>query len=275
MTRISIIIPVWNARKGIVRCIDSVIAQSTDDLEAVLVDDHGSDDSVALARARVEDYHGPKVFRFVETPVNGGPGAARNYGIGQAAGDYVCFLDSDDTLDPDFCGLLLGAADAADADIAFGHISFDHPDGRSVARYNPPVDAGEFKGAAKRRYLLRFTSYFTTYIYRRKMLSDNNIVFPGTRSAEDSCFLICSLLCSGRIASAPRACYHYHLDDASISRRRDPARWRQRLASFRALRRFASARGIYRDYRGTLRLLIFKKGWLLAAKDFLTNSIIK
>lgn len=275
MSRLSVIIPVWNARSGIVSCIDSVIAQTADDIEAILVDDHGGDDSISLARMHLAAYDGPKVFRFVETPVNGGPGAARNYGIIQATGDYVCFLDSDDTLDPDFCGLLLNAASTVDADMAFGYISFDHPDGRSEVRRNPLAHAGEFTGRAKKNYLLRFTSYFTTYIYRRKMLIDNNIVFPGTRSAEDSCFLICSLLCAGSIASADRACYHYRIDDSSISRRRDPARWRERLASFRALKRFAAARGLDREYRGTLRLLSFKKGYLLSAKDFITNNLFK
>ena len=71
------------------------------------------------------------------------------------------------------------------------------------------------------------------------------------------------------------ACYHYNIDDSSISRRRDPSRWRSRLESFKALRRFAVARGLDRRYGMTLRLITFKKGWLLSAKDYLTNNLLK
>ena len=178
---------------------------------------------------------------------------------------------TDDT--SDFCRSLYEAAVAADADMAFGHISFDMPDGTSTVKYNPAVTDGPFEGPAKRAYLRKFKSYFTTYLYRRTLLMDNDIRFPDTHSAEDSCFLICSLLCARRIASAPEACYHYALQPGSVSQRRDPDRWRNRLASFRAVNAFARAHGLYRPYRSTLRLLTLKKGWLLAGRDFFQNNL--
>ena len=273
MPEVSVIIPVYGAAATIVRCLDSVLAQTLDALEIVLVDDHGPDDSIALARQHLAGYTGPKTIVFTETLVNAGPGAARNCGIEAATGEYVTFLDADDTLDPGFCQALYEAAEAANADMAFGHISFDQPDGTSVIRRNPAVAAGPFTGKAKRDYLRRFKSYFTTYLYRRSLLAENNIRFPGTHSAEDSCFLICSLLCARRIASAPEACYHYALQPGSVSQRRDPDRWRNRLASFRAVNAFARAHGLFRPYRSTLRLLTLKKGWLLAGRDFLKNNL--
>jgi glycosyltransferase EpsH len=140
-------------------------------------------------------------------------------------------------------------------------------------RRNPSVTAGAFTGRAKRNYLQRFKSYFTTYLYRRSMLVENNIRFPGTHSAEDSCFLICSLLCANRIASA-ETCYHYALQPGSVSQKRDPERWKNRLASFRHLEAFARANGLWRPYRCTLRWLVLKKGWALAGKDYLQNNVL-
>jgi len=273
MCKVSVIIPVYKAREHITGCLESVLAQSLDDLEIVLVDDLGSDDSIDIARKYLSNYTGPKRFRFVEMPANGGPGAARNFGIGQAAGTYLAFLDSDDTLAPDFCQRLFEAAVRADADIACGAISFDLPDGTSTVRHNPPVQDGPFEGKAKRTYLKRFKSYFTTYLYRRSLLVDEGIVFPDTRSAEDSCFLICSLLSARRIASDSRALYHYKIHPSSVSRRHDPARWKSRLASFRHVVAFAKEKGLYRPYRGIIRLLVLKKGYLMAAKDFLKNNL--
>ena len=273
MCKVSLIIPVYNAREHITACLDSVLAQTLDEMEVILVDDRGSDDSIAIAHRHLAGYTGPKRFRFAEMSVNSGPGAARNYGIQQADGEYVAFLDSDDTLAPDFCQRLYEASRRADADLAFGSISFDHPDGTSTVKHNPAVKDGAFTGAAKRRYLLRFTSYFTTGLYRRCLLQDDVILFPDTHSAEDSCFLICALLSARRIARDDQAVYHYTLHPTSISRRRDRSRWKNRLASFRSMVDFAREHDLYRPYHLTLRLLVFKKGYLMAAKDYLTNNL--
>ena len=273
MAKVSVIIPVYRAAGTIAACLDSVLAQTLDELEVVLVDDHGPDNSLAVAREHLAGYTGPKQVIFTETLVNAGPGAARNCGIEAASGEYVAFLDSDDTLAPDFCQAIYEAAAAVDADIAFGHISFDLPDGTSQVKYNPAVEDGPFEGKAKSSYLRRFKSYFTTYLYRRSMLTENHIRFPGTHSAEDSCFLICSLLCARRIASAPQACYHYAIQAGSVSQQRDPQRWKNRLASFRHMTAFARQNALYRPYRATLRLITLKKGYLLAANDFLRNNL--
>ena len=275
MCKVSVIIPVYRAEATLTACLESVAAQTLDELEAVLVDDHGGDGSVDVANRFIASYKGPKTIRLTATPANAGPGAARNCGIEAATGDYVAFLDSDDTLEPDFCRRLWEAARGADADLAVGSIVFDEPDGSATLRTNPPVEPGPFEGAAKRRYLRRFKAYFTTYLYRRNLLLEYGIRFPGTRSAEDSCFLICALLAARRIAPADDARYHYRIDAASISRRPDPGRWRQRIASLRAMEAFARDKGLYRPYRWTIRLLVLKKGWLMAFKDYLTNNLFK
>ena len=275
MAKVSLIIPVYNAAGSIGACLDSVLAQSLDALEIILVDDHGQDDSIARAKQHIASYNGPKQFKFIATKANAGPGAARNCGIDAASGRFIAFLDSDDTLAPDFCQRLYEAATHTEADMACGSISFDFPDGTSVIRRNPPVRDGAFEGKAKRAYLRRFKSYFTTCLYSRSLLADNGIRFPDTRSAEDSCFLTCSLLAARRIAGDDGAIYHYAIHPASTSQRKDPARYRNRLASFRALVSFAQEKGLYKPYRGTLRLLVLKKGYLLAAKDYLTNNLFK
>ena len=88
---ISVIIPVYNAAALIRRCLDSILAQKGDyAYEVLLVDDGSTDDSVDI----IESYQNPcfKVFR----QQNAGPAAARNRGLEEAKGEYVCFLDADD-----------------------------------------------------------------------------------------------------------------------------------------------------------------------------------
>lgn len=274
MPKVSIIIPVYKAQDTIAACLDSVIAQTLDDLEVLMVDDQSRDGSIDIAQKHLQHYNGPIKFFFLGTDTHGSPGVARNMGIENATGDYIAFLDSDDTLDPHFCETLYSVATESKADLAYGHISIDQSDGNSIVKRNPLVPNGDFEGPIKLQYLRQFISFFTTYIYRKDFLQDNHILFPNTHSAEDSCFLICALLSAHRIACIDKVLYHYRIHASSISQKRDTQRWKNRLASFRAMKRFARQKGLLHPYLGVINWIIFKKGWLMSAKDYIKNNLI-
>ena len=99
--RVSIIVPIYNVEKYITRCLDSVQRQTYTDIECILVDDKGQDESVQLAKQFIEEYSGSVKFLLCEHSVNQGLSAARNTGINRASGDYIFFLDSDDSLPND------------------------------------------------------------------------------------------------------------------------------------------------------------------------------
>ena len=102
--KVSVIIPVYNASLYIAETLQSLQHQTMQDFEVLLVDDHGTDNSIAVAREITgED---PR-FRYLETPVNAGPGVARNVGIAEAKGEFIAFLDSDDLWEPTFLEALL------------------------------------------------------------------------------------------------------------------------------------------------------------------------
>ena len=101
MPKVSLIIPVYNAAPYVEACIASLIAQTMDEVEIILVDDHGSDDSMQIAQAYVKAHQSSKQFRFLATPHNMGPGPARNIGIEAAQGEYIGFVDSDDIIESD------------------------------------------------------------------------------------------------------------------------------------------------------------------------------
>ncbi|MBQ0024785.1 MAG: glycosyltransferase [Bacteroidales bacterium] len=256
MARISIIIPVYNAEKYILTCLRSIAAQTLDSIEVILVDDHGGDNSMDIAR-QFASKHPSIAWKYTKTQVNSGPGAARNNGLSVANGEYVCFVDADDWIEQDFCEQLYRTASDHGADIACCDIYF----GDQIRR-NPST-------SDKRLFLRRCTAYFQTFIYRRDMLVSNKIVFPGTHSAEDTCFLACSLICSKKMASVHLPLYHYVIYPSSVSQKADRFRASHRLASFRYLIDFAKQRGLYEEYRFELTWILFKKGWLMAAKDIL------
>lgn len=107
--KISIIVPIYNVEEYLEECLQSVAAQTqTDGLECILVDDCGRDNSVAIAQRFIAEYAGPIRFTLIHHERNGGLSAARNTGIKAATGEYVYFLDSDDTIVPECIELMYG-----------------------------------------------------------------------------------------------------------------------------------------------------------------------
>ncbi len=116
--KISVIIPVYNVEKYLVRCIESVISQTYTDFEVILVNDGATDnsgkicDEYALKDARIRVIH----------KENGGLSDARNKGAIKATGEYILFLDSDDFIESNALEILFGIITEASADIAAGGI---------------------------------------------------------------------------------------------------------------------------------------------------------
>lgn len=101
--QISIIVPVYNAERYLSRCIDSILGQSFKDFELLLVDDGSKDGSGAICdvyaeKAKSEEVSGKSVSIRVIHKENGGPASARNMGLENAKGEWICFVDSDDCL---------------------------------------------------------------------------------------------------------------------------------------------------------------------------------
>ena len=100
---ISVIVPVYNAEKVLCRCVTSILHQSYSDFEVLLIDDGSSDSSGNICEQfSVEDCR-VRVFH----QVNGGVSSARNKGLSEARGEYLCFIDSDDWVDSDFFSLII------------------------------------------------------------------------------------------------------------------------------------------------------------------------
>lgn len=96
--KISIIVPVYNTKKYVGRCIDSIISQIYSDWELILVDDGSTDGSLDILKS----YEKKEPRITVIRQKNRGPGIARNRGISQAVGEYIVFVDSDDVIQQDY-----------------------------------------------------------------------------------------------------------------------------------------------------------------------------
>lgn len=123
---VSIILPVYNAKLHIARCIKSILEQSFTDFELIILND-GSSDNVTLPVCRMFADVDPRI-RLIDK-ANSGVSRTRNLGIEQAAGKYLQFVDSDDYLAPDFTAALVQAAETHRADLVISHYHMVIPRG--------------------------------------------------------------------------------------------------------------------------------------------------
>lgn len=98
--KVSVIVPVYNTGKYLPKCLDSLVKQTLDDIEIIVVNDGSPDDSQRIIDGYQSRY--PQIKGFVKE--NGGVGDARNFGIARAAGDFIFFVDSDDSVAPGCAG---------------------------------------------------------------------------------------------------------------------------------------------------------------------------
>ena len=124
--RISIIVPVYNVEKYLAQCLESLIHQTLQEMEIVLVNDGSTDDSGLICRAYAEKDSRIKVY----SKTNGGLSDARNYGLRQATSKVVGFVDSDDYVDIDMFRKLLELKQKTNAEIAVGGVKMATYDGK-------------------------------------------------------------------------------------------------------------------------------------------------
>ena len=96
MAKVSVIVPVYGVEEWLERCLDSLVNQTLEDIEIIVVNDGSPDNSQAIIDAYVKKYPN-KVKGYIKE--NGGLSDARNFGIPYATGEYIAFVDSDDYVD--------------------------------------------------------------------------------------------------------------------------------------------------------------------------------
>ena len=101
MDLITLAMPVYNVEEYVERALLSALNQTYDNIEYLVIDDKGNDNSMTIVKNIVSTHPRGKSVRVIEHPVNLGLGEARNTSINQANGEYLFFLDSDDEITPD------------------------------------------------------------------------------------------------------------------------------------------------------------------------------
>lgn len=210
---ISVIIPIYNVEAYIEDCLKSVASQTClkqgVQVECILVDDCGTDNSISIAEAIIDRINENKekneklTFKLLHHDHNRGLSAARNTGMEVAQGEYVYFVDSDDKITPDCLEKLYAKALDTDADVTFGSY--------------------ETFGCENKQYITNGAPYVTAWnkLCNRTFLQENNIQFIEGLVHED-CPWSFEIECKGaKFAHVPDITYLYLVREGSLQTGKD------------------------------------------------------
>ena len=125
MPKVSIIVPIYNVEGYIEKCLETLVNQTLEDIEIILVNDGSTDNSELIAKRFFEKY--PEKIVYLEKE-NGGLSDARNYGIPYSKGEYIAFLDSDDYVEKNMYEEMYELAKRENSDMVQCNFYWEYPD---------------------------------------------------------------------------------------------------------------------------------------------------
>ena len=215
MAKVSIIIPIYNTEKYIKKCLDSVIAQTLEDIEIICVNDGSTDSSLSI----LEQYSQKDPRITIINKTNSGYGHSMNLGIDSSTGEYIGIVEADDFVNPEMFEELYRLASENQADMVKSDFYY-YLDKRS--RKAGKIAKNKcFKvfNVKDDNTILKMMPSIWSAIYKREFLKENNIRFLETAGAsyQDTSFAFKTLASAGRIVFTDRAYYNYRQDNESSS----------------------------------------------------------
>ena len=221
---LSVIIPVHNGATHLRECLDSVLAQTLDSLEVIVVDDGSTDETPEILRHYALRSDGR--LRVLTQSSNQGVSTARNRGIGAAAGKYIAFVDADDRVRPSMYRHMVQVAEAQDLDMISCGIQLFNDKGVASRPISYPLhprvlmDTQDVRIALETGFTSKLLWFPVRSLYRRRLILDNAVRFDSQiRKGEDSLFNLEILGRVQRCASVEEAYYLYRKHDASVTAR--------------------------------------------------------
>lgn len=179
--QVSIIVPVYHVEKYLRRCLDSILGQSFDDFELILVNDGGNECETALC----EEYAGKDARIVYLHQENAGLSAARNAGLDICRGEWIMYVDSDDWVHPEFCAKALASVKGTDAHMGIFDLVYTHGNATegTVHRSSLPEGCYDSLTILKARLRGDVVGYAWNKIYHRSLWE--SIRFPVGECWED------------------------------------------------------------------------------------------
>lgn len=209
MKKVSIVIPLYNASQYIEECLNSCLRQDYANCEIIVVNDGSTDDSAE----RIKPYLNRIKYIYQE---NMGGSAARNSGLDNADGEYVYFLDADDTIFPDTISNLVDSIEKNDSDLCIGAFETMDATGEKGEVFSFRSKDCVF---SKKELPVLFSVYPnpSTKIFKMDIIRRSSLYFEDVRLAQDLNFYFRYLINCGKVSYINTVLYRYRITVGSIS----------------------------------------------------------
>lgn len=262
---ISVIIPVYNSEKYLDSCIQSVLSQLDVEFEVLLINDGSTDKSGYICDQYAKQ--DPRIIVFHSE--NKGVSSARNLGLLYSRGEWVTFVDSDDTVAPNMLQSLLVAAMAENADIAYCDFNMVYSDKVEPFRL---ADTSATKKELIRNWILNVWTVVAGGLYRRSLFYENSIVFPVEYNyCEDFTVSVKLRWFSQKTIHVKECFYNYiRYNNSSLTNALEDVKLPQEILAFNDILNFLRSQGADVDYEEFLywRFLDLKQNWCTDKNTF-------
>ena len=217
MKKVSIIVPAYNAHDTLARCLGSLVNQTLQDIEIIVINDCSNDDTWAIMQ-RCESQFPDKVI-IINSDVNKGAGGARNLGLDMASGEYIGLVDSDDYIVPNMYELLYNKAKEGNYDIVDSGYYREETDTASISTGDNAVGILD---ADKRSKLIVAGGYLVTRIFKQQLWNEPRIrMRENILCLEDSEILTYMLMRADSIGNVKEILYKYCNTKGSATKDRE------------------------------------------------------
>ena len=206
MIKLSVIVPCYNAEKYISRCLDSLVNQTLDSFEIVIINDGSTDGSSNIINSYKEKY--PNLIKVI-TQENHGIAYTRNVGLKHVSGEYFGFLDSDDYTSNDMFEKMYNKAKEDDSDVVVSNFTWSFPNGERLEKEGPYKPGQDM--------MINLFAVLWNKIYKTSFIKETNIQFPDGNRYEDACFLYCLASNVKKISFIDESFVKYVQVDTSIT----------------------------------------------------------
>ena len=206
MPKVSVIVPIYNVEKYLEKCINSLLSQTLEDIQIILVNDGSKDNSGNIAK-ECEKNNKNRII-YVEKE-NGGLSDARNYGLKYATGDFIAFLDSDDYIEKNAYEEMYNKAIEEHADYVECDFIWEFPNKIRVDKQYP------YKNKKEMLSFVRVVAW--NKLIKRQLITDNNLEFPKGLRYEDVEFTYKLIPFINKFAYVDKPFIHYVQREGSIA----------------------------------------------------------
>ena len=215
VSKISVIVPVYNSYDFLTPCLDSIFRQTYQNLEIICVDDCSTDDSLKLLESFAQK---DSRIRIIKRTENGGQAAARQSGIDAATGSYIGFVDSDDWLDEDYYEKMVEKARQDQTDIVINATILDHVEDKVT----PHVFHGHTTLERKiydnpSQFIDKFFCVVWNKLFKTSFLKQRKYIIPVRSAHEDDFFHYATFAFAKSVSFFDGPAYHYLYRGQSIS----------------------------------------------------------